>query len=235
MEDLYKNLSGLANLDLAGSQFSRQDLGIDAASNAVKPFRQPVQDLAALLESSARLEKTLDELYAKDPLQADLAAFETDCNALLLDQQILVSKAAANAANLPQPLLLVFESWQKGLNGRTVFIQDLLSWWKYAAMAEQSLASASNDRATARRYTEDSLKEENVETAYIWTKTALEYRASMNTAIDFANIYIGRTNKQIIELTNIRQTYRSDMGLAVAGRQLDELAYIKADAFWLAS
>ncbi len=55
----------------------------------------------------------------------------------------------------------------------------------------------------------------------------------MVTAIDFANIYIGRANNQIDKLTTSRSTYRPGLGLPVNLQSITKLENIDQQAFWL--
>jgi hypothetical protein len=234
LEAAYAALGQLPDLDLAGSPLNRDELGLTGPAAMVQEYRQPVQALQALLASSNRLENRLDALYEKNPLKTGLADAEASWANMQLDQNALLSQAAALSGNLPAALQASFRRWQDGLTRRGPFIQVLQNWWQNAVQVETSIASAAVDRATAKRDMADSLKEANVETAYLWTRTAEEYRLRMNTAIDFANIAVEKTNLQIRQLPVSREEYRTGLGLAPAVRPVPELERIQPEAFWLA-
>lgn len=229
----YAALSRIAGLDLAGPLFTADELGIAAAGADIQSWRQPVQLLQDIMTAGSMLETRLDALYAQDPNAAGLAQANATCAALLAEQQALADQAAALTDALPAALRPAWRYWLTGLDGRKQFISQLQSWWENTVKAKQSLDSAATDRATAKRYIADSLKETNVETAYLWTRTAQEARVSMNTAIDFANIALDRANQQAANLTASRTAYRTALDLDAAVRQIPPQDMIRADAFWL--
>jgi hypothetical protein len=233
LETLYAGLASIPDGELAGSFTTRSELGLDEAAAEVDAYRQPVIGLQALLDQSSSLEQRLDQLYAQDPGPDGLAAARTACGEMLAQQNSLIASAAALRDKLPQPLQTVFDTWRTGLDGRSNFITNMQAWWTNSTLVAQSIESARTDRATAKRYIADSLAEKNVETAYLWTKTAEQYQSSMNTAIDFANIYIGRLNETVSLMAAARPLYRAALELPENARVIAEALPIDPEAFWL--
>jgi len=233
LESAYADLGKIEHIDLAGPLLTPDELGLTAITADIQTWRQSVSDLQNILTASDELELRINALYEQDPSAQGLEEMKTACANLLAEQQTLIKRTNGLPAGLPQPLLAALQIWRNGLDNRTAFIEHLQVWWENAVKAENSLESAATDRATAKRYIQESLNETNVETAYLWTRTAQEYRVSMNSAIDFANIAIGKTNQQLGDLAEIRQAYRTALGFDAEVRQISELAAIQADAFWL--
>lgn len=232
LETLYNNLAKIPDVDLAGPQFSRTELGLEQAAAAVNEYRQQVLDLQVLMTRSDKLETQLDSIYSLDPESATDTDIPKAFQEMQAEQEKLLNLASLQSA-VPEPLQIGFSQWHSGLAGRTAFIQALNTWRQNKDLIEQSLISARTDRATAKRYLAASLNEANVETAYIWTKTAQEYRASMNVAIDFANIYIDRSNEQVRLMFDSRVSYRTALGMDIAVREIPEIEIIKSEAFWI--
>ncbi len=233
LDKLFIDLAAMPDVDLVGSLFTREELGLDRVSARVAPYREPVNDLKQLLTRSDNLEKQLDALYLLNPSSAIATETEALCDQLLSVQNTLESAAALVDKSLPLALQPAFDEWAAGLPQRTRFIQYVKSWWQNSTLMQQSLISAASDRATAHRYLADSLAEPNVDTAYLWTQTAQQFRDSMTTAIDFANIYIDRINASTSGMATSRLTYREAMGLSADVRDLPETDIISAEAFWL--
>jgi hypothetical protein len=220
LETLFSDLAKIPDLDLAGRRLSREELGLDQVAAAVNGYRQAVLDLQALLRQSDLLETRLNALYALAPSADGNAGAQTSFIEMLAESDTLIRSGTTLQAGLPEKLQPVFAGWQSGLTKRKVFILALQTWWQDSVLIEQSLASAKTDRATAKRYIADSLAEENVETAYLWTKTAQEYQASMGTAIDFTNIYIGPDDRQPTGIpTGIRDGQRRTAACRNRGNQ----------------
>ena len=234
LEDLYGQLAQIPDIQMAGQLISRSELGLDAAAGEIAAIRQPVGDLETLVSQSDKLEAELDELYAVDPNAEDLGRVRSACGPMLARQNDMITAAQALRPALPVSLQSDLAGWQAGLTERAVFIEALQEWWRDSILLQQSLASAVKDRATAKRYIEDSLAEENVETAYLWTKTAEQYRLSMTSALEFANIYISRANEKAGILNNSRPAYRVALGMDPAVRPIGPIEEIVPEAFWLA-
>lgn len=229
----FDRLSEIEGIDLAGRLFSQAELGLDVVVEEVAPYRQPVIDCKDLIAQSAEVESRLDVCYACDPFAEDLKESADILAELRAEQNELLQTADTLLDQLPADLGAVFAAWRTALVGRSEFMAALNDWWHNLTLYEQSLDSAKIAKATAKRYIADSLAETNVETAYIWTRTAQTYEASMVTAIDFANIYIGRANNQIDKLTTSRSTYRPGLGLPVNLQSITKLENIDQQAFWL--
>jgi hypothetical protein len=234
LKSLFADSNQLPDLDLAGHFFTDAELGLAEALAGMNDYEQPVRELSLALEKSEQLESDLDSLYAADPSQEGLAGNQARCAELIKIQAELSLQAEALSSRLPQPLQDASFAYQHGMVVRTAFVQAIEAWWHSAVLTAQSVRSAESDRATAKRYIADSLQEENVQTAYLWTRTAAEYRVSMNTAIDFANIYIAQVNQQISRMQECRQEYRAALGLPSASRIIAQSQVIDAEEFWLA-
>lgn len=232
LEELYSDLAKIPDADLAGPKFSRTELGVEQAAAAVEEYRQPVLDLQELMTRSDTLETQLNQVYALDPAIETETDIPKAFQEMQTEQEKLLSMANLQN-NLPEPLQASFSLWKDGLAGRTAFIQALQTWLQNRDLIEQSLDSARTDRATAKRYLTASLNETNVATAYIWTKTAQEYRASMVVAIDFANIYVDRSNEQVRLMSDSRAAYRTALGLDIAVHEIAELETIDSEVFWI--
>ena len=220
IEGLVADLSVIPDIDLAGRQYTRAELGLDDAVAEVSSYREPVVSLQTLVDQSTDLETQLNELYVLDPSTEGYGDARIRLTGMLAEQNQMILKASSLLETLPEPLKPVLGEWQAGFTVRADFIKALQAWWQDSILIGQSIESAQTDRATAKRYIEDSLAEENVETAYLWTRTAQQYQTSMATAIDFANIYIDRTNEQAGILTTSRLSYRAAFGMAAEVREL---------------
>ena len=233
LASLYDNLLALPDLILAGRLPTREELGLTEIESAVGPFREPVSQLAWLLEAADALEYRLDALYLQDPAADALADFEQACDQWLADQQAQTAAAAVLKASLPQPLQAPFEQYGQALADRLAFAQTLKACWQSAAKVERSLRAAATDRRTAWRYAADSLAEPDVQVAYVWTQTAERYRQSMADALVFTNIYVAETNQLSGKLVALRQAYRRELGLDAGGRFLPRYEPIDEAAYWL--
>ncbi|MGI6334779.1 MAG: hypothetical protein ACOX1A_09460 [Saccharofermentanales bacterium] len=233
LEEQFNRLSTIEDVDLAGRLFSQAELGLDVIMEEVAPYRLPVVDCKDLLAQSAEVENRLDTCYARDPFAEDQKESADVLTGLITEQNELLQISDGLTDQLPADLSAVFSAWRAALAGRSEFMASLDQWWQNLALYEQSLSSAKIAKATAKRYIADSLAETNVETAYIWTRTAQTYEASMVTAIDFANIYIDRANNQIDNLTASRLAYRPGLGLPINLQSIKKLEHIDQQAFWL--
>lgn len=235
IEGLFADLSDIPDIDLAGQQYTRSDLGLDVAADEVSSYREPVVSLQTLVDQSAALENQLNELYMLDPSSEGRGDARIRLTGMLAEQNQMTLEASSLQETLPEPLKPVLGEWQSGFTARSDFIKALQAWWQDSILISQSIESAQTDRATAKRYIEDSLAEENVETAYLWTRTAQQYQTSMATAIDFANIYIDRANEQTGILAASRLSYRTAFGMDAEVREIAAIEPIDPEAFWLAN
>lgn len=230
---LYDQLLALPDVGLAGRLPTREDFGLTEIENTVGPLREPIGQLALLLEAAGALEYRLDELYLQDPSADALADFEQACDQWLADQQTRTAAADALQASLPQPLQEPFARYGQALADRLAFVQTLKACWQSAAKIERSLRAAAIDRQTAWRYASDSLAEPDVQVAFVWTQTAERYRQSMIDTLVFTNIYVAETNQLIGKLVPLRQTYRRELGLDAGGRVLPRYEPVDAVVYWL--
>jgi len=234
LEGLYSQLTQIPDIQMAGQLAGRSELGLDAVAADIAAIRQPVDDLVTLVSQSHELETGLDELYALVPSAEDHNRVRSACGPMLVRQKGMITEAQALRSSLPAPLQSELDVWLAGLSERAVFIQALQDWWQENMLLQQSLASAQKDRATAKRYIADSLAEDNVETAFLWTRTAEQYKLSMATALEFVNIYISRVNEKAGILNSSRPAYRVALGMDPAVRPIGLIEEIVPDAFWLA-
>jgi len=233
LRGLYANLQAVPDLALAGHLADEQDLGLDKIYQELKPYQEPVEKLLLIISASNDLESRLDAVYSQDPSIEGLADLETALNAWLNDQKQQISDAEGLLTGLPQPLQDSYQDYCAGLENRLSFGETWLQYHQSAVRVLRSLQAAAIDRETARRYTEDSLKEQDVQVAYIWTQTAEKYRQSMTDTLDFTNIYISETNKLALQAADLRQIYRLKLGLDGNMRSLTPYATVDAVAFWL--
>ncbi len=230
---LYQDLLNIPDLELAGPVEAAIADWMNEIDQSTSGYSQPVQTLSGLIEQSKALEVRLDALYARNPDADNLDATLQQCDELIQEVSAIIQQSDALSTDLPEPLVAAFDSWRSGQLPRKDFVMAIRLWWQHRQVIEQSLESAKTDRATAKRYIEDSLAEENVETAYLWTQTAEGYKLSMQTALDFANIYIARTNDQLEAIALNREAYRPALGYDTAVREIAALELIDPDAFWL--
>lgn len=234
LETRYNDLATIPDIDLAGYQFSRDEIGVAAATASVSGYRAAVLRLQTLLGTSDILETRLDELYTLVPADVATTDSSADLAALRAELDQLSLQAGKITDDMPDKLASAYSQWQDGFALRIVFAGTLADWLDKNDLADQSLTSAATDRATARRYITDSLAEKNVETAYLWTKTAQQYQTSMQTAIDFTNIYTAQANDLLDSLQSSREAYRTALGLDPALQDHARRESVDPEAFWLA-
>ncbi len=233
LKNLYADLQAVPDLALAGHLANEQDLGLDKIYQDIKPFQEPVEKLLGIISASDDLESRLDAVYSQDPAIDGLTDLETALNTWIGDQKQQLADAESLLAGLPQALQDPYREYCAGLENRLSFGETWLQYHQSAVRVLRSLQTAATDRETARRYTADSLKEQDVQVAYIWTQTAEKYRQSMADTLDFTNIYVSETNKLAQQAADLRQTYRLMLGLDSDIRNLTPYLTVDATAFWL--